>query len=268
MSFSIQHAVRVSLICLALVGLEDAYSQDGAPDSVPTETLSANEAKPQPDTSSLVSSPADRRTFLQYLVLSGVCGVLIVVCSVIATALVIEHALTIRRGVLMPDDVIDELEELIRTGRLDAAIETCQARPCLFTNVVLAGLERYRASEFGFAEYRAAAEEAGEEQTARLYRKTEGLNVIGAISPMLGLTGTVLGMIKAFNVIAASGGAARPEQLAGGISEALITTLMGLFVAIPTMVFFSYFRNKIDSLVAEAGKRVEQVLMPLGRRSR
>jgi biopolymer transport protein ExbB len=129
-------------------------------------------------------------------------------------------------------------------------------------------LERYRSSEFGFAEYRAAAEEAGEEQTGRLYRKTEVLNVIGAISPMLGLTGTVLGMIKSFNVIAATGGTARPDQLAGGISEALITTLMGLLVAIPTMVFFSYFRNRIDSLVAEAGKRVEQLLMPLGRRTR
>ena len=73
-------------------------------------------------------------------------------------------------------------------------------------------------------------------------------------------------MIEAFNKIAATGGTARPDELAGGIGKALVTTLMGLIVAIPTMIAFSFFRNKIDSLVAEAGKRVEQIMMPLGRR--
>ena len=86
----------------------------------------------------------------------------------------------------------------------------------LVAYVILAGLERYKGSEFGFAEYKAAVEEAGEDQTGRLYRKTEVLGLIGSIAPMLGLTGTVLGMIKAFNTIAASGGMARPDELAGG----------------------------------------------------
>ncbi len=124
----------------------------------------------------------------------------------------------------------------------------------------------YLCSEFGYAEYRSAVEEAGEDQTGKLYRRTEVLNVIGAIAPMLGLTGTVLGMIEAFTTIASLEGMARPQELAGGIGQALITTLLGLLVAIPTMVAFSYFRNKIDSLVAEAGKRIEQIMMPLGRK--
>jgi biopolymer transport protein ExbB len=157
---------------------------------------------------------------------------------------------------------------MIAHGQIDQAIEYCAdpENESLFGEVVLAGLERYKGSEFGFAEYKAAVEEAGEDQTGRLYRKTEVLGLIGSIAPMLGLTGTVLGMIKAFNTIASTEGAARPAELAGGISQALVTTLMGLVVAIPTMVAFSYFRNKIDSIIAEAGKRVEQVLMPLGRR--
>jgi biopolymer transport protein ExbB len=92
------------------------------------------------------------------------------------------------------------------------------------------------------------------------------LHVIGSIAPMLGLTGTVLGMIEAFTTIAVLDGIARPQELAGGIGQALLTTLLGLLVAIPTMVAFSYFRNKIDSIVAEAGKRVERVMMPLGRK--
>ncbi len=92
--------------------------------------------------------------------------------------------------------------------------------------------------------------------------------MIGSIAPMLGLTGTVLGMIEAFNTIATREGMARPEELAGGIGQALITTLLGLVVAIPTMVAVSYFRTKIDSLVAEVGKRIERVLMPLGRKNK
>jgi biopolymer transport protein ExbB len=256
----------VLLLCLALILVVSGRSQE----SVSPDSPSAGAGVASGQEIGSASSPPrpTGRSLLDYLMLSGVCGFLIVGCSLIAVAFIVEHALTIRRAVLMPESLVVELDELIRSGKLDAAMQRCREEPCLLSNVVLAGLERYRSSEFGFAEYRAAAEEAGEEQTGRLYRKTEVLNVIGAISPMLGLTGTVLGMIKSFNVIAATGGTARPDQLAGGISEALITTLMGLLVAIPTMVFFSYFRNRIDSLVAEAGKRVEQLLMPLGRRTR
>jgi biopolymer transport protein ExbB len=73
-------------------------------------------------------------------------------------------------------------------------------------------------------------------------------------------------MIEAFFEIEAKKGMATPTDLAGGIGTALITTLLGLFVAIPTMIAYSYFRNKIDSIVAEAGKRIERVMMPLGRK--
>ncbi len=193
---------------------------------------------------------------------------LILLLSIVSVYFIIEHLLTITRKKLMPDKVLSELEALIVHGEINKAIDLCHQEDnySLAVEVVLAGLERYKASEFGYAEYRSAVEEAGEDQTGKLYRRTEVLNVIGAIAPMLGLTGTVLGMIEAFTTIAAKDGMARPQELAGGIGQALITTLLGLLVAIPTMVAFSYFRNKIDSLVAEAGKRIEQVMMPLGRK--
>ncbi len=261
--------VMAVVVGLALVFFGLVWGQDPSDSPATADTDTSAEVVDQTDTTaSTLGSGTERRSMLEYLLLSGVCGGLIVVCSVVALGLVFEHLFTIRRGALMPDDLVHQLDEAISKGHLDQASQMCQERPCLFSNVILAALKRYQSSEFGFAEYRAAAEEAGEEQTARLYRKTEALNVIGAISPMLGLTGTVLGMIKSFNVISASGGTATPDQLAGGIGEALITTLMGLFVAIPTMICFSYFRNRIDSLVAEAGQRAEQVLMPLGRRPR
>ena len=83
---------------------------------------------------------------------------------------------------------------------------------------------------------------------------------------MLGLFGTVEGMMEAFNIVASTQGKAEPYQLADSISKALVTTWLGLIVAIPAMLAFSYFRNKIDSLVSECGKRVEHILLPLSRR--
>jgi biopolymer transport protein ExbB len=208
------------------------------------------------------------RTMLDQLIASGLIGLVIIILSMVSLAFIIEHFLTIRKSTLIPEPVVQEVEALIHQGDLAGAAEACRepANQSLFTDLVLAGLERYQSSEFGFAEYRAAVEEAGEEETARLYRKTEVLNVIGAIAPMLGLLGTVQGMIIAFNTIASTEGAAKPYQLADAISLALVTTFEGLVVAIPTMAAFSFFRSRIDSIVAEAGKRIEQVLMPLGRR--
>ncbi|HAY79623.1 MAG TPA: MotA/TolQ/ExbB proton channel family protein [Planctomycetaceae bacterium] len=257
-------------ICLLLVFLfvqsryldfSNVFAQDN-----PTETLDDVDATPSPASGNGNSS--NQRSVLQTLFKSGVVGGLIVLLSVVAVGFIVEHALTIRKSVMMPEDVADMLEQQVHAGEIEAALATAQdpANECLFTNVCLAGLERYTMSEFGFAEYKAAVEEAGEEETGRLYRKTEVLNLIGSISPMLGLTGTVLGMIISFNQIAGADGKPQPSELADGIGLALVTTLLGLIVAIPTMIAFSYFRNKIDSIVAEAGKRVERVLMPLSRR--
>ncbi|MBC8873446.1 MAG: MotA/TolQ/ExbB proton channel family protein [Planctomycetes bacterium] len=240
-----------------------------AADETLDERLAETDATPSGAASATDSdTPKKKRTVLRTLMDGGFVGVLILLLSMVAVGFVVEHALTIRKSVLMPELVIAELDELIGQNRIDEAITACNEpqNQSLVAYVVLAGLERYKGSEFGFAEYKAAVEEAGEDQTGRLYRKTEVLGLIGSIAPMLGLTGTVLGMITAFNTIAASGGMAKPDELAGGIGQALVTTLMGLVVAIPTMIAFSYFRNRIDSIVAEAGKCVEQIMMPLGRR--
>jgi biopolymer transport protein ExbB len=242
-------------------------AQEGEEELV-EETLDEVVESPVSETPSLPQPEQKTRTLLDTVKDGGIVGLLIIGLSVVSVGFIVEHIMTIRKSVLMPEAVVAELDDLVAQGKLDEAVEACQApeNQSLFSHVVLAGLERYQGSEFGFAEYKAAVEEAGEDETAQLYRKTEVLGVIGSVAPMLGLLGTVLGMIKSFNTIAASGGMARPEELAGGIGQALVTTLMGLIVAIPTMIAFSYFRNRIDSLIAETGKRVEQVLMPLGRR--
>lgn len=247
---------------IAMITLAIGFAHSTAPTRVNAQEATTSAADDSGDDDS------GERTVLQTLMDGGIVGAMIFLLSMIAVGFIVEHSLTIRKGVLMPDDVIEHLTQEIHHGRIDEAEEICldSANQCLVSDVVLAGLQSYKASEFGYVEYKTAVEEAGEDQTGRLYRKTEVLGLIGSISPMLGLTGTVLGMIEAFNTISRSQGMARPDELAGGISKALVTTLMGLVVAIPTMVAFSYFRNRIDSIVAEAGKRVEHILLPLGRR--
>ncbi len=219
-----------------------------------------------------IADPKDKPTLMRMLLDGNPLGLVIVgiilLLSLASTYFIIVLAMTITRSRLMPDHVMSEMERMLADGEIGSAVAFGHEPEnySLSTEVILAGLQRYQSSEFGFAEYRSAVEEAGEDQVGRLYRKTEVLNVIGSIAPMLGLTGTVLGMIEAFNTIAGREGMARPEELAGGIGQALITTLLGLVVAIPTMVAFSFFRNKIDSLVAEAGKRIERIMSPLGRK--
>jgi biopolymer transport protein ExbB len=221
-----------------------------------------------PPSSSEPPAPPKQRTLLDTIRAGGYIGVIIILLSIVAVGFIVEHSLTIRKQRLMPPAVVEQLEDLIAAGDLAAAVKCCEdpRNYSLASEVVLAAVERHQSSEFGFAEYKSAAEEAGEEYTARLYRKTDALAVIGAIAPMLGLFGTVEGMMESFNTIASRGGAARPDELADSIGKALVTTWLGLIVAIPSMVAFSYFRNKIDSLVSECGKRIERLLLPLARK--
>jgi biopolymer transport protein ExbB len=102
--------------------------------------------------------------------------------------------------------------------------------------------------------------DAAEERTARLYRKIEYLNLLGNISPMLGLFGTVYGMMNAFGRIASMGGKANPEDLAEGILLALVSTFAGLSVAIPALAAYAIYRNRIEQLSMEAALVAEELL--------
>ena len=268
----LRFAVYVAVI-LGFLGWQQKSFPTQARAQAPAEKLEevsepSASTRPSKGSSTTDSGEGVHATLWSMYVASGLIGYIITILSVIGLGFIVEHFLTIRKATVMPDHVVEELNNLIHQGQLDAAMAFCQEpqNASLFSQVVLAGIQRYRGSEFGFAEYKAAVEEAGEEQTNRLYRKTEALGVIGAIAPMLGLLGTVQGMILGFNIIAEQGGSAKPGELASSISLALVTTFEGLVVAIPAMVAYSFFRNRIDSLVAEAGSRIEQVLGPLGRR--
>ncbi|MEA1952287.1 MAG: MotA/TolQ/ExbB proton channel family protein, partial [Planctomycetota bacterium] len=147
-------------------------------------------------------------------------------------------------------------------GRMAEARQRCHGQPSFLAFVLGAGLAEV---EGGWTAVEKAVEDATADQSARLFRKIEYLSVIGNIAPMLGLLGTVIGMIFAFQQVAETQGAARAGDLAEGIYLALVTTVEGLIVAIPALATFAVFRNRVDQLVAEVAYSAQHTLVPLKR---
>lgn len=194
----------------------------------------------------------------------GVIAYIILALSVGALVLIIFHLVQIRRAALLPPEQLDQVDHLLARGDASAALAYVAdpANDSYFARIMTVGLTRFQKSAFGAFEIKSAIEEAGEEQTARLYRSTDALQVIGAIAPLLGLLGTVQGMVGAFSTLSKSA-ATKPELLANDISLALITTLMGLTLAIPCIALFTFFRNRIDAFAAEAGREIERMILHL-----
>lgn len=205
------------------------------------------------------SDPAATKSLWEYIRAGGPIGLVIILLSVVAVALIVLHLIQVRRQKLLPEPLVLELDRLLQAGDVKGAIEVCrnEANDSFLARVIGSALDRCSRSPFGFLELRSALEEAGQRETDRLYRSTDGVGLIAALGPMLGLLGTVIGMIGAFGTIGDSEASARSQQLAGYMSIALVTTAEGLLVAIPCTAAFTIFRRRIDRLVAEAGEVVE-----------
>ena len=180
--------------------------------------------------------------------------------SIVALGLVLDYAITIRRSKIAPPRDIAVLRKLIRDNKLEELKRLDQERTSFLSQIVIAGLKE---AEFGYQTMIKAMEDASEALSARIARKIEHLNVIGNISPMMGLLGTVIGMLRCFNEISQVTGAIEPKQLAGGIFEALVTTCMGLIVAIPALYFFAIFKNRLDEFTGEAVLTAEELVTSL-----
>lgn len=191
----------------------------------------------------------------------GAIGYVVIALSVAMVALIMEHLLSIRKGSLMPRSLAEQLHQLISGGQFQQADQLCRERPTFLSYVVMSGLKE---ANFGYNAVEKAMEDASVEQAARLSRKIEYLSVIGALAPMLGLMGTVWGMIQAFAEFTEKANP-MPADFAPAISEALVTTLFGLLVAVPALAAYAWFRNRIDEYVAETTLMAEHLVAPLRR---
>ncbi len=188
--------------------------------------------------------------------------VLLILCSVAAVALTIEQWIMLRRDVLVPPKLSDEVRGMLAAGQLASAQTRLRDETSFLGFVLGRGLSE---ADGGWDAVEKAMEEATAEQSARLMRRVEYLSVLASIAPMLGLLGTVVGMIMAFKQVAETQGAARPGELAEGIYTALVTTVAGLMIAIPALGAFALLRNRLDELVAEAIYAAEHATVPLKR---
>ncbi len=187
---------------------------------------------------------------------AGIFGVIIGLVSVIAMALIIEHMVNVKRDKLAPPDLIDEVEALFDEENFQEAVEVCEAEPGYFTNIVAAGIGKIG---HPFETIEMSVAEMGAEEAVKLHQKIGWLSLIANIAPMLGLMGTVSGMIGSFNVIASKGGQTNPADFADEISQALVTTLLGLIVAIPASAMFVFFRNRVVMTALEVGAITEDL---------
>ena len=171
----------------------------------------------------------------------------ILFCSIVALAVFLERIWVLRRNSILPPEFIRNVEDLIRKQKIADALFLCQGDASSIARIFFAGLKN---AGRGMWLVKESIEERGGREAAMLEKHSGILSTIANLAPLLGLLGTVSGMIKTFNVISVQG-VGNPAPLAGGIAEALITTAAGLTVAIPTLVCHRIVRDKAGSLIFE-----------------
>jgi len=191
---------------------------------------------------------------IDYIIAGGPVMIAIVLCSVISLALIIERALALRDSRIIPPGFIREAQRLVSAGKEDALLELSRTNRTPIAQVIHTTiLSRSLPGET----LREAVQAIGKDQTNKLAGYLVILGTIASVAPLFGLLGTVTGMIKAFHVIASKGVVTSPRDLAEGISEALINTVGGLVVAIPSLIAYNYFLKRTNTYVL----RMEEIAL-------
>ncbi|MGA2678130.1 MAG: MotA/TolQ/ExbB proton channel family protein [Sedimentisphaerales bacterium] len=199
------------------------------------------------------------KTYFEQFFLAGgpVVWFVLLPMSMVTVYLATEYCFVIRRKRLLPDDICGTIADITRQAGL-AQLPGRLAEKSDFISVAVSGAVSRCGGDL--SRMRSMVIESLQEQALALLRRIEWMNIMGNVSPMVGLFGTVLGIIKMFNAMAAVGGQPHPSQLAGGISIALVTTLWGLMIAIPALTIHGVFQNRIEMLASESAEQAEKTL--------
>ena len=198
------------------------------------------------------TAPKQDKTVLYWLFesLGALYIIVFLVLSFTLVALFVMNLLSARRQTVCPDQLIAAFEANLDQKSYQEAYELAKADESFLGNVLSTGLAKLTS---GYPQAVEGMQEVGEEESMKLEHRLSYLGLIGTISPMIGLFGTVHGMIESFSVIAIAGGQPDPQLLADGISKALVTTLIGLAIAIPAIAAYNILRNRVQRLVLEVG---------------
>jgi len=196
--------------------------------------------------------------FLQH---GGILMIPLILCSIIVLAIVIERAISLRKKKVLIPEIINVIDTIKKPGDIHLAISICQKNEGAFANIVKLGLEN---TDLSNDELKDLISDQGRQEVRSLEKGLVVIETIAGIAPLLGLLGTVVGMIKVFTVISEQG-LGQTQALSGGISEALITTVIGLSIGIPSLVLYNYFTDKAENLILDIEKFTSKLLRKLTR---
>ena len=185
---------------------------------------------------------------LEFVIQGGVVMIPILICSAIACFIIIERLFMLRRGRVLRADVLDAIEQLLRQQKIPEASTLCTRHEMPMTRMVQVALLNAERPKMELIEM---VESQGRLEMSCLERYLTTLSTIASIAPFLGLLGTVMGLLRVFQAISEEGGVNNAALLSGGIYNALITTVGGLCVAIPTLVAYNYFSRRAESLMLD-----------------
>jgi biopolymer transport protein ExbB len=238
--------VAVGWLVLAGCGSTVARAQDGE------AAAQAAPAGPSPTADAAATPSVDRPTYLEWAfdALGWTYTLAFLFLSITLVALIVMNLLLARRDNVCPLTLVEAFESHLNERQYQEAYELAKNDESFLGQVLSAGLAKLSS---GYPQAIEAMQEVGEEENMKLDHRLSYLSLIGTISPMVGLLGTVHGMIMSFEVIATSETSPKPSQLAQGISTALFTTLVGLILAIPAVAAYTLLRNRFARLVLEVG---------------
>jgi biopolymer transport protein ExbB len=236
--------ILFALMLGAIVFVTRGYAQDAAPAG---DAAAAN-AEPSFGVGDLVGLILHNLDPIFFIILA---------LSVTGLTLIIQGFIKNRASVFLPEESTNHIRELIGQKKFKELIEFTETDPSFASKALNPALKRAPS----FSSMKEAMETSIGEQTAEQFRKIEYLNIIGNLGPLLGLLGTVLGMMAAFDAMNKAGGNANPAQLAGGISKALAHTFLGLFLAVPCLAAFGVLRTIVDRLTVRGALVAEELLL-------
>jgi biopolymer transport protein ExbB len=233
----------LAALALLLLGMSVAAAADN-PDSPAPESIAAgNDAPPAP-------TPISTRNLAKVLIDGGPLMIALAGCSLLIITFVLERAISLRRSRVIPKPFVTRMLEQIRTGEIDRsqALDLCQQSGSPIAQVFAGAVRKWGRPS---VEVEQAAIDGGERAANHLRRYLRVFYGVANVGPLLGLMGTVLGMIQTFNAIASHDALGRAELLAGGIAKALLNTAGGLAVAIPASIFYVVFLSRVDRLIMD-----------------
>lgn len=180
----------------------------------------------------------------------------LLLCSILGLAIVIERAIALQRRKVIVPEIVNVLDNIKGPDDVGLALSICERHEGPFASIIRTGLESRHLPK---DEIKEVLNDQGRQEVRNLERGMVILETIAGIAPLLGLLGTVIGILKVFNVISEVG-VGQATALSGGISEALITTIVGLSIGIPAVVVYNYFTNKAEDLILEIEKYSSELL--------